>query len=508
MQILSAADIKAVDLATMQVQGLESHELMERAATQLVASLWKEKLVVQGHTQKIGLLCGNGNNGGDGLAMARLLHEQGFDVQVYHVSTDQASADNQLMRSKLPNGIAYHAIDDQFDLSEPDIEGSDLIIDALFGAGLSRPIEGHLANLITHINESQSAAKVVSIDLPSGLPTETEATGAVIHADHTLCIGLPKLNLFFAENEKYIGEWTLVDIDLDPGSIAAKKALAHYARASEIKSLLKTRQRFGHKGTFGHVGIIAGSHGKIGAAILSVRAALRSGAGLVTAQVPTCGYALMQTSVPEAMCQVDEHAYALSRVGDIEAFSALAIGPGLGQNPLTVNALDDLLDRLNKPLVVDADALNILARQPEWIKRLPKNSILTPHPGEFDRLFGKHNQDFRRWITARERASKLGLIIVLKGGYTSIHSPHGEVYINSTGNPGMGTAGSGDVLTGIIAGLLAQNYDPLEAARLGVYLHGLAGDLAAQHEEQEAVIAGDIIAYLGSAFKHLRQATS
>lgn len=491
----------------MQAQQLESQELMERAAMRLVIALWQEKLIIQGKTQKILIICGSGNNGGDGLAMARLLHEQNFDISVWHVAIGEASPDNMLMQSKLPDGVAYQRIDNRTPISQLELGQCELIVDALFGVGLSRPIDGHWAYLVEHINQRKPGrGHVVAIDLPSGLSAEQAARGAIIHADHTLCIGLPKLNLFFAQNDRYIGHWTLVDIDLDQSAIEQKEALAYYTGAENVKPILRARKRFGHKGTYGHVGIIAGSYGKIGAAILSVRAALRSGAGLVTALIPTCGYTLMQTSVPEAICQVDEHTYAVSRVGNMDAFSALGIGPGLGQNPLTINAIDELLDRLTKPVVVDADALNILASQPEWLVRLPKNSILTPHPGEFDRLFGEHKEDFRRWTTARERASALGLVIVLKGAYTSIYTPEGETFFNSTGNPGMGTAGSGDVLTGVITGLLAQGYDSVDAARLGVYLHGLAGDLAAREEEQEAIIAGDIIAYLGKAFKKLREA--
>ncbi|MEM6878939.1 MAG: NAD(P)H-hydrate dehydratase [Bacteroidota bacterium] len=506
MKILSANDIKAVDLATMEVQQLTSPELMERAARALVDGLVETSLLKPTTTGRILFLCGNGNNGGDGLAMARILQSRGFQSSVWHAQIGQPSADNQLMKDQLPNEVEYRVIKKGDDLSHFSFDQVELVVDALFGVGLSRPVSGYWATLIEHCNTNKECP-LVAIDLPSGLPAEQAATGEIIQADHTLCIGLPKLNLFFAENDSYVGNWSLIDIGLDPLAIEQHHPLAYYNTKDDIRPLLRSRRRFEHKGTFGHAGIIAGSHGKVGAAILSVRAALRSGAGLVTAHVPGCGYALIQTTVPEAMCEVDDHGYAISRVGSIDHYAALAIGPGIGQNPLTVNALDDLLKRIDKPVVVDADGLNILAQNPGWLSRLPKHSILTPHPGEFDRLFGSHHLHFRRWRTALENASKLGLVIVLKGAYTSIYSPDGTTYFNSSGNPGMGTAGSGDVLTGIITGLLAQGYHPLTAARLGVYLHGLAGDLAAEHEEQEAIIAGDIIAYLGKAFKQLRNAS-
>ncbi|MEM8585539.1 MAG: NAD(P)H-hydrate dehydratase [Bacteroidota bacterium] len=506
MEVLSAADLKTVDRETMTAQQISSSELMERASMALVISLWDEGHIRQGHTQHIVFICGSGNNGGDGLAMARILHSQGFQITVWHAQIGDLSPDNQLMRDRLPSGIEYNSLEKGDELSNIDFTSADLIIDALFGVGLSRPITGYWAKVVEHCNEQVQNCPIIAVDLPSGLPAEREAGGVIMRAKHTLCIGLPKLNLFFAENGPYVGEWSVIDIGLEQTAIQEKSALAHYGQIQDFRLLLRSRTRFGHKGTYGHVGVVAGSYGKIGAAILSVRAALRSGAGLVTAHVPACGYALLQTSIPEAMCQADEHSYAISRISPIDKYSALAIGPGIGQNLLTINALDDLFNKLDKPVVIDADGLNILAQHPDWLHRLPKNSILTPHPGEFDRLFGAHHLHFRRWKTALENASKLGLIIILKGAYTSIASPDGRAYFNGTGNPGMGTAGSGDVLTGIIAGLLAQGYDSIDAARLGVFLHGLAGDLAAQHEEQEAVIAGDIISYLGRAFQKTRNA--
>ena len=274
--------------------------------------------------------------------------------------------------------------------------------------------------------------------------------------------------------------------------------------ADDLRPLLKRRGPQDHKGTFGHALLVAGSFGKMGAAILAARAVLRSGAGLVTCHVPRSGYEILQISFPEAMCTVDAHRYHTTEVGDLEKYRTIGIGPGLGQKNLTAKAVEDVLRRYDKPMVIDADALNIISQNLDLYELIPRNSILTPHPKEFERLFGTADDDFARWRVQREWAKEHGIIVVLKTGYTTIALPEGKVFVNPTGNPGMGTAGTGDALTGILTGLLAQGYDPAIAALLGVYLHGLAGDLAAETGSQPFLLAEDVVNHIGKAYLELQ----
>ncbi|MEM7572535.1 MAG: NAD(P)H-hydrate dehydratase [Bacteroidota bacterium] len=526
MQILSAAQTRELDQLTIECQQLAAAELMERAGERLFTALSAHTSVRQ--DIPIYLLCGSGNNGGDGLVLARLLQEAGYAITVWHALVGTPTEENQLNAERFQafSGANYQTISS--DAPYPTFTTAEVIlIDALFGAGLSRPIAGYWAGLVEQFN--QQSAFTVAIDLPSGVPGEGSVAGAAIQADWTICIELPKLSVFLVDNAAFIGEWTTVSIDLDQEALRDIEPLAILAEPYLLQPLLRRRGTFDHKGTFGHAAIIAGSYGKMGACLLAARAALRAGAGLVTTHIPGCGYQIMQMAFPEAMCVVDEHQYLISQVGEIDKYQALGVGPGLGQNILTENALADLLQRAERPLVLDADALNILAKRQDLWSLIPPNSILTPHPKEFDRLFGPFDSYFRRsersgdprrsgwersgyprpsgWSRLQQMSRELNCIVVLKGGYSFISSPDQPLWINPTGNPGMGTGGAGDVLTGILTGLLAQGYPPYDAARLGVYLHGLAGDLAAEEEEQEAVIASDLVEYLGKAFGRLRAAS-
>jgi NAD(P)H-hydrate epimerase len=331
-------------------------------------------------------------------------------------------------------------------------------------------------------------------------------TGVSIEADYTFSFELPKLGFMFPENAERVGEWHCETIGLSPDFIREENTPWHYLDANEVKPLLKFRQKFDHKGTFGHALIVAGGYGKVGAAVLAAKACLRSGAGLVTAHVPKCAYSILQTAVPEAMASVDDHEFDVTCFGEeLIRFQAIGAGPGIGTNQLTIKALEELLEKSGKPLVLDADALNILAAHPGLIKKIPRHSILTPHPKEFERLFGKTENSFARNGLQRKKAQELDICLILKGSNTAVAAPDGSCWFNTTGNPGMATGGTGDVLTGILTGLLAQGYSSFDAARLGVYLHGLAGDLAAADFQQEAMIAGDVIEYLGKAFKKLRE---
>ncbi|HTL80645.1 MAG TPA: NAD(P)H-hydrate dehydratase, partial [Bacteroidia bacterium] len=384
-----------------------------------------------------------------------------------------------------------------------------VIIDALTGSGMKGEASGNFAKVIDAINNFH--VPVVSIDIPSGLHGDDNASNSYAHvvkAKYTLTFQQPKLSFLFSENSEYVGEFHVLNINLHPDFIAGEKTNYYFTVHNEVKNLLSVRGKFSHKGTYGHALVVAGSKGKMGAAVLSVRACLRAGAGLVSTCIPKCGTLIMQTAVPEAMVNESEGEEIISgRIAmgpdKFGTYSAIGIGPGIGKDKATEQAMKLLLNQFSGPLVIDADALNILAENKTWIAFLPKNTILTPHPGEFDRLTQKHSTGFARMKTQKEMALKNGIYIVLKGAYTSIACPDGSVHFNSSGNPGMATGGSGDVLTGIITGLLAQGYSAFDSCLIGVYLHGLAGDIAASVNTENGVIAGDISEQLGGAWKML-----
>ena len=500
MKILAPTQIRALDAATIAREPISSTALMKRAALAAFDRLLRY-YPVDAHTFVV--LCGPGNNGGDGWVIAEALRARQARVTVWAVQLGKPSADNAHYAARFRAGTGARVVELREGVALPELPKGTVVIDALFGSGLSRPVTGYWATVIEHINDSW--AQVVSIDLPSGLFADRPTTGAVIQATRTLSFQVPKLAFFAPASAAAMGEWELLDIGLDQAALEEVKTPYHLLEADDVRALLRPRRPFDHKGTFGHALLLAGSRGKMGAAILCARAILRAGAGLVTAQVPRCGYEIMQIAFPEAMCTIDRHRFLLTELPeDLSPYRAIGMGPGLGTDPLTAAALSELLDCYDRPLVLDADALNILAKHPGWLKRLPPNSILTPHPKEFGRLFGRTTDDFARWALLRERAQSLKVIIVLKMGYTAIALPDGTLHFNPTGNPGMGTAGTGDVLTGVLTGLLAQGYLPEETALLGVYLHGLSGDLAAAALAQESLLAEDVIQHLGTAFRHLR----
>jgi NAD(P)H-hydrate epimerase len=389
----------------------------------------------------------------------------------------------------------------------PEINGSDIVIDALFGSGLSKPLTGLSANIVKHINRSE--ATVIAIDIPSGLYGEKngyDTPEAIIQADYTLTFGLPKLSFFFAENEQFVGKWHVLNIHLMHEAIDQQESRYWLTELSDIASTIPVRKKFSHKGYFGHALLMAGSYGRMGAAILAAKACLRSGAGLLTTHIVSKGYEIMQTAVPEAMVTIDPATEELSCLPDLSKFTAIGIGPGIGVSDPAGFALYQLLKNAQVPLILDADAINLLAAHTDWLGLIPENTMLTPHPGEFDRLTGLSKNGYERHLKQIEFSIKHKVIVVLKGAYTSVTAPSGSCQFNSTGNPGMATAGSGDVLTGIILSLLAQGYNPVNAALTGVYLHGLAGDLACEQTGEEALIASDIINYLGKSFKKIKNA--
>jgi ADP-dependent NAD(P)H-hydrate dehydratase / NAD(P)H-hydrate epimerase len=497
LKIPSVDQIKELDALTIQREPIASIDLMERASRAFTG--WFVQRF--DNTKKIGVICGTGNNGGDGLAIARLLKDWNYDVSVWIVrgpakETDDFRTNKQRLADELPvTEIAS-------DVNQELFAGRDVLIDALFGTGLSRPVDGIYALVINSINTSKAIR--VAVDVPSGIFIDTPSQGEIVKAHYTVSFQVPKLAFLLPENVEFVADWHIVKIGIDKKSIAEAETNHFVIEPSDIRALIKPRNKFDHKGVYGKALLVAGSHGKMGAAVLSAKAIMRSGAGLLTTHVPRCGYEILQTAVPESMVSVDAGDNHFSCVPELGSFDAIGIGPGLGQSPESKRALLELLQKFNQPMVLDADALNILASDGVLAPFIPKNSILTPHPGEFARLVGAWKNDFERLALQKAFAKRINSIIVLKGAYTSIASPDGKVYFNTTGNPGMATAGSGDVLTGILTSLLAQGHDPLKAALLGVYLHGLAGDLAAKSGSEQSLIASDLIDFLPSAYREMR----
>ena len=501
MKILAIDKIREADAYTIAHEPISSTDLMERAAKACCS--WLAGLISP--DIKLRVICGPGNNGGDGLAIARLLAEEGYTTEVYYAQlSDQFSADFEVNLNKLKEvkGIPVTMLTAGDKL--PDFNASDVVVDALFGSGLTRPAEGFAADIIRQLNSV--ASTIVSVDIPSGLFADTSSIhphAAIVTADYTLSFQLPKLAFMFPENAQFAGEWHMLPIGLHKDFLDRADTRNYFITRPEVREIMRPRPAYAHKGNFGHALLIAGSSGKMGAAVLSARACLRAGIGLLTAHIPREGLMVMPIAVPECMTRPDPGDTIFTKPGDLSPFNAIGVGPGIGTDELTQKALKLLIQEARFPMVLDADALNILSENKTWLAFLPKNSILTPHPKEFERIAGKCNDDFERLETARKFAVKFSIFLVLKGMHTVICCPDGNCYFNSSGNAGMATAGSGDVLTGILLGLLGRGYSPKEAAMLGVYLHGFAGDLAALALGQESMLAGDIIAYLSEAILRL-----
>lgn len=503
MKIFSAEQIRQWDQFTIDNEPISSLALMERASTVFV-DWWVEKYP---SPVPVMVFCGTGNNGGDGLVVARLLSARSYSVTVFFCRIGQPSVDCQVnyqALSAVPEvTIRELRTGDPF----PDFQSGHLVIDALFGAGLNRPITEYWAELIDHINESNLV--ISSIDIPSGLfLNQTSKKNKVIKAQHTLSFQAPKLALLLPENYQFVKNWSFRSIELDSTFAETQTSDHHFLTRSDVKSWIKVRGKFDHKGTYGHALLVTGSYGKIGAALLAAKACLRSGVGLLSIHLPACGYAIMQGQVPEAMVQIDKNQDFWTDNIKAEAYKAIGIGCGIGQEKATELALLDLINKAECPLVLDADALNLLSKDRKSLSILPRNTIITPHPKEFQRLYGETTDDFHRLALLRKKAMSLGIIIILKGAYTCIALPTGKCYFNSTGNPGMATGGSGDALTGILTGLLAQGYAPDKAALIGVFLHGLAGDIASTKESEYAMLPSDLIAHIGRAFMQIKSSTN
>ena len=499
MKILPVEGIRALDAHTIAHTPIASIDLMERAASTFCDWFVRRFPSID---RPIVIFCGPGNNGGDGLAIARILHRKFYPVRVYLCDISPAKSPDFLTNlDRLPGFGAITPITLREGDALPYLSPQTLVIDAILGSGLKKPVEGYWATLLQHLN--QSDATRVAVDIPSGLFADRHSQGISIRADYTFSFELPKLAFLMPENQDAVGEWISASIGLDQEFIAQWPANNHYHDLGEAVKLLRPRPKFSHKGTFGHALLWVGSRGKTGAAILAAKACMRSGAGLLTVHVPESSGAILQIAFPEAMVSHDASPHVLSEIPDLAPYRAIGAGCGIGTHPETASALLQLLQTARVPLVLDADALNLLAADPAYMQAIPGHSILTPHPGEFERLFGKTSDHFERLELLRQQAAALNVIIVLKGAHTCIAAPDGQCYFNASGNPGMATAGSGDVLTGVLTALLAQGYPPLESALLGVALHGLAGDLAAAQQGTQALIASDIIRYIGEGFSTL-----
>jgi ADP-dependent NAD(P)H-hydrate dehydratase / NAD(P)H-hydrate epimerase len=499
MLILSAKQIHEWDAYTIRNKPIRSVDLMEIAATRCLQWLQQNNF----QQQPFYIFCGKGNNGGDGLAIARMLSGKGIKVNVCIIEMGQKGTDdfqtNLSLLHKTDASIFYIQSAEHF----PAIPKSNIIIDALFGTGLNRPLQGLPAELVEHINSFPNP--VISIDIPSGLLADSSSKDyTIIKAAHTLSFQCLKMAFMMAENELYTGYVHVLDIGLLPNYLSEITYEALLIEEEIVKAMYQPRKKFSHKGTFGNAAIIAGSYGFMGAATLAANACLRAGVGKLTCHIPACGYNIMQVAVPEAMCKTEKGDNYIERLSGTEKYNAIGIGPGLGMHETHEQLLESFFADYKKPIVIDADALNTIAKHKRLLNIIRPFSILTPHPTEFDRLFGKSENDFDRMRLAQQKAKEFQLIVVLKGHRTLIAMPGGNCFFNCTGNPGMATGGSGDVLTGILVSLLAQHYPPEQSALLGVYLHGLAGDYAAAANTEEAVIACDIYGYLRDAFQRLK----
>jgi hydroxyethylthiazole kinase-like uncharacterized protein yjeF len=492
--VLSADQVRQWDHFTIQHEPISTYALMERAVTKLTRSFTAAYPVFSYPSACI--VIGPGNNGGDGLGLARHLYQSFYQVCVWIINEGK-SPDNkrnyQLIQQHPGIRVAY------WPAIPEELESAHVIVDALLGTGFTGVLKNPYPEVLKVLNRIKSTK--VAIDIPTGMNVDSASAGITFLAHHTLALQCPKSSFFLAKESEPLGKWELLDIGLQPEYLLQTSIATHLIETSDIRSKFKIRSTFSHKGTFGHALVIAGSQGKMGAALLAGEACLRTGAGKLTIHIPQNGNTIIQSGLREGMVSLDPHVSCWTEPPPLTEYQAVGIGCGIGTNRLTANALFELISQCQIPLVLDADALNLLVQYPKNWNKVPSGTILTPHPGEFARIVGVSNNGFEEMAQMRAFCKKHDVIMILKGAYTKICIPSGQIYINPTGNPGMATAGSGDVLTGIITGLLAQGYIPMDAAMIGVFIHGLAGDLALTDVgAYESLIAGDIIRNLGKAF--------
>ncbi len=500
MKIFSKDQIYEGDKLTAERQNITSTDLMERAATQIFN--WMH-MRMQGAQVPIHIFCGIGNNGGDGLVLGRHLITHGYNVKTYIVNcSDKRSKDFLINYDRIKNVTKDWPTLLSCTEDFPEIHQDDIIVDAVFGIGLNRPIDDWVKALFMHFKSTK--AFTLSIDIPSGLNTERvpKDEDAVVWAGYTLSFAAPKLVFFLPETAKYTVQWEVLDIGLDQEFLYTTETEVDLIGKHDVLPMYIPRDKFSHKGQFGHALIIGGSYGKIGAVILASRAALSAGAGLISAYVPKCGYTTLQSSFPEAMVITDVNEKLISKINFKIEPTVIGFGVGAGTNTKTIQAFESFLKINKAPLVIDADGINILSKKKALLKLLPETTVLTPHPKELERLIGKWKDDFDKLKKVKIFSKKHDVIIVIKGANT-ITVFQDKLYVNTTGNPGLATAGSGDVLTGIITGLISQGYNPLIATIFGVYLHGKSADIAVEHLGYQSLIASHIIEYLGDAYLDL-----
>ena len=497
MKIFTASQIRACDDYTIHNELITSHFLMERAAQKCTDYLFKYLDI----EQKIYIFCGNGNNGGDGFAIARMLYYLNFDVEVYTDLSLQNFSKDATINFNLLKELSGIEIKDFSEFDSSEIIENEVIIDAILGSGLNRKLEGKLAEIIEKLNSAKGTK--ISVDIPSGLFCDEiiETDAVVFKADFTLSFQFYKKVFLHPETGKFCGRIHILDIHLHQDFINKTEAENYVTDENLIKKIYQPRNDFSHKGNFGKTCIIAGSFGKIGAAVLATKSALKTGSGLTYILAPKCGYEILQTSCPEAMFLYGGKDFIQNF--EVENDFTCGIGAGLGTDPETKEKFLEFLNNYSLPLVLDADALNILAKNPKNLNLIPEKSIITPHPKEFARLFGETKNSFERLNLAKLKAKELQIFIVLKDHHTQIVTPEGEVFYNITGNSGLAKGGSGDVLLGIITSLLAQNYSSKNASIFGVWLHGKAADLVAEKNSKEAMQPSDVIDNLGEVFKIL-----
>ncbi|WP_386808924.1 NAD(P)H-hydrate dehydratase [Lutibacter holmesii] len=498
MYILTSNQIKQADQATIEHKNITSLELMEHAAT--LCFNWLHSRL-QGQNIEIHVFCGIGNNGGDGLVIARHLFQHGYNVHCYIVNFSDKRSDDFLTNYNHLKELGEWPTVISSEKDFPKVDFEDIVIDAILGNGLTRKPAGFTKNLIQYINSTK--VFTLAIDFPSGLFSNASVIDkdSVLRAGHTLTFQTPKLAFLLPENKNFINTWEVLDIGLDENFIESLKPTTHYITKNDVIPMYQSRNKWDHKGTYGHSLIIGGSFGKIGAVTLTTKAALKIGSGLVSAYVPKCGYNILQISIPEAMVEVDSDKL-LTHYNFKTKPSVIGIGPGMGTAEQTAIGFEKFLKNNKIPLVIDADAINLIAQQPTLIEYVPEKTILTPHPKELQRLVGEWKNDFDKLEKVISYSLKHNVLIIIKGAHTTIVDG-GFLFVNSTGNPALATAGSGDVLTGIITGFIAQGYSPLKAAIFGVYLHGKTADIALQKTSYETFTSSSILEYLPDAILDL-----
>lgn len=514
MKVLTAREMKTIDGVTIEEFGLPGPVLMENAGRQIFLALIQRFPKLE--KEKFVIVAGKGNNGGDGLVVARYLHNYGCLPKVFLLSSKEEvkgdAAINLMVAEKM--GLAIVELKEAKDWKtfRRAIEEASVIIDAIFGTGLEKPASGFYARAIELINQSQ--AFKVAVDIPSGISSETpRLLGPAVKANLTITLGAPKLAHALPPAEEWMGEVWVADIGIPKSLFASDDLKVEWPEKELILSCFQPRKKDTHKGTYGHLLILAGSVGKTGAAVMAARAALKAGAGLVTVATPKSCLPVIARSTMEIMTEpLPETAEGtLAREGSVRleellrGKDAFLLGPGISTHPETVDLVSRVIPGIKIPVIIDADGLNILAQKSELLSKLPWPCVLTPHPGEFSRLMGRPTADILgdRLSFAQDFAEKYRLILVLKGFRSLVCSPDRRVFINPTGNPGMATGGSGDVLSGLVASLLVQFPDPLLATTAAVYVHGLSGDLASRKLGERSLVAGDLIRFLPQAVKAL-----